>query len=71
MIEVRAVYKGRPSHLLKVSVSDTGSGIDKSDRCKLFNRFGKLHKTAALTDEGTGLGLEIVSKIVHAAGGEV
>lgn len=38
---------------------------------KLFNRFGKMQRTANINDEGIGLGLEIVTKIVHEAGGEV
>lgn len=34
---------------------------------KLFSRFGKLQRTAAINSEGIGLGLTIVQQIVKAA----
>lgn len=54
---------------LIVHVSDTGVGIAEQDFCKLFNRFGKLHRTAEMNHEGIGLGLTIVKQIVEKAGG--
>ena len=41
-------------------VKDTGAGIAQEDIPKLFNRFGKLHRTAEMNHEGIGLGLTIV-----------
>ncbi len=38
---------------------------------KLFSRFGKLQRTAAINSEGIGLGLTIVQQIVKAAKGSV
>ena len=37
----------------------------------LFSRFGKLHRTAELNNEGIGLGLTIVKQIVEASGGSI
>ena len=41
-------------------VEDTGTGIAHEHIPKLFNRFGKLHRTAEMNNEGIGLGLTIV-----------
>ena len=38
---------------------------------KLFNRFGKLQRTAKMNSEGIGLGLTIVKQIVELTGGEI
>jgi len=37
----------------------------------MFNRFGKLKRTAALNDDGLGLGLKIISQIAEKAHGSV
>ena len=56
---------------LVVHVKDTGVGIAAEDLKKLFNRFGKLARTAAQNSEGIGLGLTIVKNIVEKAGGKI
>ena len=40
-------------------VEDTGKGIAEEDLPKLFTRFGKLQRTAAMNNGGIGLGLNI------------
>ena len=50
---------------------DTGVGIAPEDIKKLFNRFGKLQRTAKMNSEGIGLGLTIVKQIVELGGGEI
>ena len=52
-------------------MQDTGVGIAAEDMEKLFNRFGKLQRTAKMNCEGIGLGLTIVKQIVELTGGEV
>ena len=52
-------------------VEDTGVGISAADLPLLFSRFGKLHRTAELNNEGIGLGLTIVKQIVEASGGSI
>ena len=54
-----------------IHVEDTGAGIAKQDLPKLFNKFGKLERTALQNSEGIGLGLTIVKAIVERAGGKV
>ena len=56
---------------ITVFVRDTGSGIDQKDLPKLFKKFGKLETTAKLNNNGFGLGLTIVKKIVELGGGTV
>ena len=58
-IEIKANYNAAKDDLI-VQVKDTGAGIAQEDIHKLFNRFGKLHRTAEMNHEGIGLGLTIV-----------
>ena len=52
---------------LKLSVKDTGIGIDEDKRHLVFNRFEKFDTFA----QGTGLGLAICNAIIDAIGGEI
>ena len=52
-------------------VHDTGVGIPEAEIEKLFSRFGKLHRTAELNNEGIGLGLTIVKQIVEKSEGRI
>lgn len=53
------------SNLVKVSVKDSGKGIDPEIYAKLF------HKFASKSDRGVGLGLFISKSIVEAHGGSI
>ena len=63
-IKIKANYDARHDDLI-VHVEDSGAGIAQEDIPKLFNRFGKLHRTAQMNHEGIGLGLTIVKQIVE------
>lgn len=67
-IKIMASYHQDEENLV-MQVEDTGVGIAKEDMRKLFTRFGKLKRTAAMNSEGLGLGLTIVKQIVESAGG--
>ena len=55
-----------------VQVSDTGIGISKEDRAKIFRKFFQLRRGLVKQEgAGTGLGLSIVREIVHLHGGEM
>jgi signal transduction histidine kinase len=56
----------RRGHTVSISVADNGPGIAEPIRDKLFHPFVSFGK-----ENGTGLGLTVVQKIVHDHGGEV
>ena len=57
--------------MLKVTVKDTGIGVKKEDRDKLFKLFGKLESTSKVNTHGIGIGLTICMKIVQAYEGMI
>jgi signal transduction histidine kinase/CheY-like chemotaxis protein len=63
---------GDPSHAtLRISVLDTGIGIDLDDREKVFQPFVQVQSGFNRQFSGTGLGLSIVRRILQAHGGEI
>ena len=54
----------------KISVQDTGEGIDPADQKKIFDEFVRLHKQNGET-EGIGLGLPISEKLAALLGGTI
>ena len=56
---------------LSFKVRDTGIGIKKEDRHKIFQMFGKLDATANINTTGIGLGLSICKKIAEALDGTI
>ena len=53
--------------LVKIQISDTGTGIGKEDLKKIFDPFF----TTKDPDKGTGLGLSVSLRIVESMGGEI
>jgi signal transduction histidine kinase len=56
---------------VEVRISDTGIGIPKNERAKVFDAFYQVDSSATREFGGTGLGLSIVKRIVEAHGGMV
>ena len=50
--------------MITVHVLDSGCGIDQKNLPKLIGKFGRLGRTAKLNNDGFGLGLTIVKKII-------
>ena len=57
--------------MLKINVSDTGSGIRTEDLKKLFSEYAQVNKKSTIGIEGTGLGLAICQGLVELMGGEI
>ena len=58
--------------LLKVTVADTGLGIDKNDLPHIFEEFSQIANAQKATrHKGTGLGLAICKKIIELQGGHI
>ncbi len=70
-LEAKKVYNvsdnGSNKSFLEVSISDTGIGISREDQERIFDRFER----ATLYNNGVGLGLSIVKKIVDSHNGKI
>lgn len=57
--------------VLKVTVSDTGNGINETDLSKLFQKFTQVNADSAKRKLGTGLGLFITKELCNKMGGDI
>ena len=62
---LRVSIARQEDRMIRISISDTGSGIPKEDLPRVFDPY------FTTKPSGTGLGLPIVQKIVEAHGGEI
>ena len=69
-IKVNIIKRGKN---VRIEVIDTGIGISKEDKAKLFRKFYQLQRKGLTRQEGsgTGLGLAIVKEIVNLHGGRI
>ncbi|MCL2187004.1 MAG: ATP-binding protein [Treponema sp.] len=56
---------------LVLSVCDTGQGMKEEDRIKVFDEYMRFNTEANRTIEGTGLGLNIIKRIVEMMEGDI
>ena len=55
----------------RISVEDTGTGIEKDKVKKLFTPFTKIMLNRELNQDGVGLGLAISRNLAIAMGGDI
>ena len=65
-VSLRMEYNG---HVLSIVVEDTGSGMSEEDQQRVFGAFERLSNAA--TQDGFGLGLSIVKRIVDMLDGTI
>lgn len=58
-------------HDIKISIKDTGVGINKADMAKVFERFSRVNNPLSVEAGGTGLGLYIAKNLVERQGGRI
>ncbi len=63
--------KGSTDYTVRFAVSDTGSGISKEMRERLFKPFEQGENAGEMRGNSTGLGLAISERLVHLMGGKI
>jgi signal transduction histidine kinase len=66
-----AVKFSQTVNMVRIEISDTGIGISKTDRLRLFTEFFRAENARAVEKNGTGLGLAIVKEFVDKLGGRI
>ena len=56
---------------VQVSVSDTGPGVSRNEKEKIFDRFYQIAEVGGAKPKGTGLGLAICKALVELHGGRI
>ncbi len=56
---------------IRISISDTGKGIEPVDLRLLFNKYQQIHERGTQGEKGTGLGLAICKNLVELHQGEI
>lgn len=71
-IDIRPVLgtQGK-QHLFDLYITDTGIGIPKSDKAKIFERFFKVDHQQQMPEQGSGVGLALVKEYVELFKGKI
>ena len=58
-------------NMVRISVRDTGVGIDEKYHKSIFNRFGQVYDDSSEKFGGSGLGLTLTKNLINLHGGEI
>jgi len=70
-LSIRGIKQGETPIFADICITDTGIGIKEEDINKIFDKFTQVDSSLNRQYEGTGLGLNIVKKLVEINGGEI
>jgi signal transduction histidine kinase len=70
-VETLPVGKSKSKEVVRLSVSDSGVGIDKNTMPKLFDKFVRADDAGKTNISGTGLGLYVAKQIVEGLKGKI
>ena len=70
-LSIRVIEEKDGNYTFKVSVKDSGIGINENDQERLFQSFNQLDSSSSKNYGGTGLGLAISKQLVSSLGGEI
>ncbi|MFN2149047.1 MAG: sensor histidine kinase [Anaerolineales bacterium] len=68
---IRIVAESTDEEKVRISVEDSGEGIDENLRERVFERFYRLDSSRSRDRGGSGLGLSVARKLVEAHGGRI
>lgn len=68
--EVNVQLEQRPERMLRITVQDTGTGIEESRREEVFQPFNRLHAEMSKI-EGSGVGLVITKQLIEKMDGNI
>ncbi|OQY10545.1 MAG: hypothetical protein B6I28_00835 [Fusobacteriia bacterium 4572_132] len=69
--EVKIRAKKKDENFIKLSIKDTGVGIEKENLEMVFEKFKQAENILTRSEGGTGLGLPICKNIIEYYGGEI
>jgi PAS domain S-box-containing protein len=70
-VKIKVWQEKSPIHNLKFSIEDTGIGISEENKKKLFEPFEQINSNAGKNQDGTGLGLAMVKRLVDLHNGTI
>ena len=70
MLQIEGKIEGRKA-VLNFSVQDTGIGIKEEDIARLFEEFERIEEKRNRNIEGTGLGINITTQLLHLMGSKL